>query len=431
MKLPGLSTLHRHVATYGVYAGALMVRGTELVGKLGLYMLAARILGAHEAGLFFLCITWVGLAATAARAGFEKATVRHIASEIALGRLDTARAAMRTGALWVFLGGVVATFLTLIIATPAATLIFADPSLAPPLLIAAVAILPQALCFFVAHALFGLDRGVAGQFVQNASWPIFTLGAMLAGVRSLDGILYALAAANLASMLIGVVFLVRARPDRIAVRKGPKSASTLPELWRTALPLGVVEVVQVSLTAIPIMLLAAVAAPSVVGAFSVANRLSQLIWVVIIAIGSIAAPRFAALHRLQDWAGLRAQNRRARLLVALAGLPPIALMMLFPATILGLIGPGYEIAATALAIMCLGQLVNCLLPCQDIMLAMTGQGSVLRWLNFAQLGTCIVAGALLVPAFGMTGAAVLSALVIAQGAVGTTLMVRCRLPQAL
>lgn len=431
MKLPGVSILHRYIATYGVYAGALMVRGTELVGKLGLYMLAARFLGAHEAGLFFLCITWVGLAATAARAGFEKATVRHIAGELALGRHLAARAAMRTGALWVCLGGLLATLVTLGVATPAATYIFSDPSLARPLVIAAMAILPQALCFFVAHALFGFDRGVAGQFVQNASWPIFILGAMLAGVRSLDGILYALAAANLASLLIGVGLLARSRPTATIVGEAAAGASPLPRLWHTALPLGVVEIVQVSLTAIPVMLLAVFATPSVVGAFSVANRLSQLIWVVIIAIGSIAAPRFAALHRKQDWAGLRAQNRRARRLVALTGLPPIALMMLFAGPLLGLIGPGYEIAAAALAIMCVGQLVNCLLPCQDIMLAMTGQGDVLRWLNFGQLATCAVAGALLVPAFGMNGAAVLSALVIAQGAIGTTLMVRRRVPQAL
>lgn len=87
-------------------------------------------------------------------------------------------------------------------------------------------------------------------------------------------------------------------------------------------------------------------------------------------------------------------------------------------------------AATALVIMCLGQLINALLPCQDIMLAMTGHGGILRWLNAAQLAVCALAGAALVPLLGMNGAAILTALVIVQGAIGTAWMVRRLMPQA-
>lgn len=429
MTLTQAPSLRRLVATYAPYAGGLMARGVELVAKLGLYMLAARILGAHEAGLYFLCMTWVGLAATVARAGFEKAVVRHMAGDVAVGRLPQARAAMLTGFGWTVVGSLLATLATLLIAAPAALHVFGDPDLTRPLLIAATAIVPQALCYFVAGALFGYGHSVAGQWVQNASWPAFALLAMLAGVHSLDGMLYALALSNLASALLGIVLVARARP---VVPAGAEEidADALPALWRTALPLGIVEVVQVSLNSIPLLLLAAFATAADVGAFSVASRLSMLIWVVIISIGAIAAPRFAALHRLSDWDALRAQNRRARLLVALCALPPIALMIAFPAPLLALIGPGFEVAATALVIMCLGQLVNALLPCQDIMLAMTGHGGILRWLNAAQLAVCALAGAALVPLLGMNGAAILTALVIVQGAIGTAWMVRRLMPQA-
>ena len=93
--------------------------------------------------------------------------------------------------------------------------------------------------------------------------------------------------------------------------------------------------------------------------------------------------------------------------------------------------PGFEIAATALIIMSVGQLVNALLPCQDIMLAMTGHGGVLRWLNAAQLTSCCVLCAVLIPLFGMTRAAIATAIFIAQGGIGTTLMVRRLMPQVL
>ena len=81
--------------------------------------------------------------------------------------------------------------------------------------------------------------------------------------------------------------------------------------------------------------------------------------------------------------------------------------------------------------MSVGQLVNCLLSCQDIMLAMTGHGGVLRWLNAAQFVSCCVLCAVLIPPFGMLGAAIATAIFIAQGGIGTTLAVRRLMPRAL
>lgn len=418
------------ISTYSAYAAALVVRGMELVGKLGLYMIAARILGAHEAGLFFLCITWIGLISTVARAGFEKAIIRHMAAELALGKETQARIALFTGVGWATLGGALATALTVLFAHPLSTHVFGEPDLGLPLAVSAAVILPQTLCIVIGHALSGLNRGVAAQFIQNGLWPVLTLGAVAAGITSLNGMLLALGAANLAATLVGLYLILRHKGPLHTPSPDDPPEEVLPALWRTAFPLGVVEVVQVSLNSIPVLVLGVFASASDVGAFSVANRISMLIWVVIISIGTIAAPSFAALHRRGEWDALRTLNRRVRAVVALCGIPVIAAMMIFPAQVLHLIGPGFESASTALVIMGVGQLVNCLLPCQDIVLAMTGHGGVLRWLNTAQLATCCLLGAVLIPLFGMTGAAVLTAIFIAQGAIGTTLVLRRLLPRA-
>ncbi|OYW39574.1 MAG: polysaccharide biosynthesis protein [Azorhizobium sp. 12-66-6] len=418
------------ISTYSAYAAALVVRGMELVGKLGLYMIAARILGAHEAGLFFLCITWIGLISTVARAGFEKAIIRHMAAELALGKEKQARIALFTGVGWATLGGALATALTVLFAHPLSTHVFGEPDLGLPLAVSAAVILPQTLCIVIGHALSGLNRGVAAQFIQNGLWPVLTLGAVAAGITSLNGMLLALGAANLAATLVGLYLILRHKGPLHTPSPDDPPEEVLPALWRTAFPLGVVEVVQVSLNSIPVLVLGVFASASDVGAFSVANRISMLIWVVIISIGTIAAPSFAALHRRGEWDALRTLNRRVRAVVALCGIPVIAAMMIFPAQVLHLIGPGFESASTALVIMGVGQLINCLLPCQDIVLAMTGHGGVLRWLNTAQLATCCLLGAVLIPLFGMTGAAVLTAIFIAQGAIGTTLVLRRLLPRA-
>lgn len=427
-----LLTALRTEPSLGRYAGALVVRGGEVVGKLGLYILAARALGLHEAGLFFLCLTWIGLASTVARLGFDKAMTRHIASELAIGQGLAARRALLHGLGWTSFGGIAAAALTWAVAGPAARHIFTEPDLAAPLQLAALVIVPQTLALSVGAALAGFNRGIASQLVMNAIWPLLTLAALLAGVTSLAGVMAALGLALLASSLLGLVWIAGERP-RLRDRPAPEGSAivALPALWHTAMPLLAVESVQVALNSLPVLALGAFADAATVGAFSVANRISMLIWVVIISIGIIVSPSFAAHHRRGEWAALRKANRMARLAVAAASLPAILVMLLVPGWLLALVGSGFEVAAGALVILSLGQLVNGLLSCQDVMLAMTGHGALLRRLNLLQLAVGLVLGATLIPSLGMTGAAIVGAATLAQGAIGTTLAVRRLMPQAL
>lgn len=407
------------------YGAGLMTRGVEVVGKLALYILVARLLGAYDAGLFFLCLTWIGLGSVLTRLGLERALTRHIAAELAVGHGTAARQDLWTGLGWSTLVAVAMTALTALVAEPVAHRLFDMPDLAWPLMLSALAMLPQTLTVMLGSVLAGLKRGVAAQFVQSALWPALTLAALLAGARSLTELILVVAVAMTLCVIIAAVLIARswsAFTDRKVATDQPWER--LPGLWQTARPLFVVEMVQVSLGSLPVLGLGIFAPPDEVGAFSVATRISILIWVLIISIGTVVSPLYAERYRLGQFEQLRTLNVRVMLGIAGLGVPVIALMMMFPVTILALVGNGFETAATALVIMAAGQLVNCLLPCQDVLLAMTGHGRWLRHLNLAQLATCILLGAVLIPAYGMTGAAALTAICIAQGAIGTTLMAR-------
>lgn len=419
------------------YGTGIGVRGLEVVGKLGLYMLAARSLGAHDAGMFFLCLTWAGLAASIARMGLDRALTRHVAAELAVGAGRAARADVMSGMIWAMLASLVAGALTYAVAQLAAHYLFGEPSLAEPFALGAFAIPPLALSVMVGSVLAGLQRGVLAQLIQNALWPLLTLLALVTFATGLDDLLLAMIASMTIAGVAGLVPIVRwfrradVAPVSVAVEgEGVGPAAALPGLWRTALPLSVVEIIQVSLVSLPMLALGVFASPAEVGAFSIAHRISMLILVVVMSIGAIAAPSFAACHRRGEMEELRRINRQTRLVVLLFGLPGIAAMALFPGTLLNLIGPGFDIARTALIIMAMGQLVSCLLPCQDIVLAMTGHGAYLRTINLIQFITCIVLGAVLLPAFGASGAALVAAIGVAQGAIGTTLMLRRVMPGA-
>ena len=432
--MPGVFSLLRAVPGGGAllrYAAGLGVRGVETIGKLGLYVAVGVRLGAHDAGLFFLCLTWIGVVSTAARLGLDRAMTRHIAAELAVGDGRAARAALLQGLGLTSLAALAAALLTVLVADIVAVRLFGFPDLAWPLYLSAIVLVPQTLAFSLGAALAGFGRGVAAQIVQNALWPVLTLAALLAMPvqegGSLDGLIVALGVALAASCVLGGFILLRERgrlrtapePSADGASASPAEIEALPSLWATARPLLVVELTQVGLSGLPVFLLGMAADAATVGAFSIASRISMLIWVIIISIGTLAAPRYAALYRLGEMDQLRAYNRMVQRGAALVAVPAALVMLAFPGFLLGLISADFRVAAVALQILALGQMVNGLFSCQDILLAMAGKGDVLRRLNLLQLAVGLLLCGVLIPAFGLPGAALSASLVVLQGALGT------------
>ncbi len=125
-------------------------------------------MGGYQAGLFFLCLTWVNLVSTGARLGLERATSRHVAAELAIGDGSAAKRTVLTSLTWTTLASLIAGVATWLLASPASLLLFHQPDLADPLRLTALILLPQSIAFTLGFTLIGLGRGVAGQMVQSA-----------------------------------------------------------------------------------------------------------------------------------------------------------------------------------------------------------------------------------------------------------------------
>jgi hypothetical protein len=428
---PGLLTRLRD-KKLGAYAAALGVRGLEVIGKFGLYFFAARRLGGHDSGLLFFCITWVNLASAAARMGMERALTRHIAAEIAVGRGLAAREALFGGLEWCAIGAVGWAAATALLAQPVADHIFGQPDLGWPLALSAILLIPQTLVVTLGFALTGVQRGALGQLVYSSLPPVLALALILAGVERLDHIILGYAAAYGLTGLIAMEALMRDwsklsdHRDRAIVGTTP-----LPRLWRSALPFLTVELVSVAMTSMPLLVLGAFAPPEQVGAFSVASRLSSLVWMIIVSMGGIAAPKLAEHYRRGEFDRLAAVNRLTCRLTTIVCLPAVAAMILAPAFLLSIIGPSFTAGATALVVMSVGQFINCLFPLQDVMLGMTGHARTLRIISIAQLGVGALTAAVLIPTLGSVGAGITTAICMATGAVASTIAARFLVPESV
>jgi O-antigen/teichoic acid export membrane protein len=413
------------------YVGAVATRGLEAAGKFGLYMLAARLMGGTDSGLFFLCLTWVNLCATVARMGLERAMSRHIAAELAVGQGQAAKQVLVSGLGWIALGSTAVAGATFLLASPLAVFVFRQPELARPLAIAAAILPPQTVAFAIGFVLIGLSRGVAGQMVQSALPPVLSLIALLAGLDELNTVLAAYAGSYAICCVLGLGFVAWDWHHAMQDRTVPAAASAepLPTLWVTARPFLVIELVQVALLSVPVLVLGMVAEAASVSAFSILSRLTMLINTILISIAMIAAPAFASHHRRREYDPLRKVEQQTRKLAMVVCLPVIAGMVIFAHPLLSLMGSDVPGASLALYIMAIGQVVNIFFPTQDTMLSMTGHGRILRRLNLQQLIACCVLSGGLIPPFGMIGAAAVSTICLIQGRISFALAVRKVLPQ--
>jgi O-antigen/teichoic acid export membrane protein len=130
---------------------------------------------------------------------------------------------------------------------------------------------------------------------------------------------------------------------------------------------------------------------------------------VLVAINALAAPTFASLH---------AQGRREelqRLLVKLAHVifwPSLAIsagLVAFSGLVLGMFGEEFLAARTAMAILIVGQLVNAGAGAVGYLTDLTGYQRQGVWVRGWSTLLCVLMSAVLIPFYGIVGAAVATA----------------------
>jgi O-antigen/teichoic acid export membrane protein len=421
--LPVLTRARLHVVL------SLGARALEAGAKFGLYALAARALGGHDAGRFFLALSIVHIVSTVARLGLERPLTRHVAAELAVGDGAAARRAALTGLAAILAASGVAGVLLFVTAPLIAGRVLHQPDMDPVLMLAALIVPVQNLAYALAYVLIGLERGATAQMVMNALAPVLSLTALMLGADDLTRLLAAYAAAFGVCGLLGLTCVAMERKRLTTPTGFAPPDGALPSLWHGARPLLVVEVSQASLLSLPVLILGALADPVSVSIFSIASRLSMLVTTVVLSLGALSAPIFARHYRLADWTALKAAVAHNRKLTLGFCLPLIAVMAAGAGPVLNLLDVETGRGVPVLLILLCGQLVFCLLPSRDVLLAMAGEGGILRRLSLWQLACCTALCFAAIPVWGAVGAALASATIWIGGAVALAVTARRRLPQ--
>ena len=397
----------REILRHG--SAAFVVKILSALSVFAMTLILARTLGATQAGLFFLAATIVYILASLTRLGMDNVLVRFIASRRVSEEWGEIKGMMRTAFLWVLLASLAAALPFVVANDSLATYVFGKPELAPVMGAIAIAIPLTALFSLLASALQGLKRSYQALLVLNVALP----GAMVLLIVT-AGPSNAVQAAQLYVMGTGFAFLLgflwwrtHAQHNRRVkpIDKRVLLTSSLPLL-------AVVFFEQVVIWSSQ-LLVGVWGSSSEVAVFNAALRTANLTSFVLIAVSTIAGPKFAEMNRLGQAVELQRTAIFATRLIAIIALVPFLAMLFWSSPIMRIFGAEFGAGGTALQILAAGQFVNVATGPVTFLLVMTGHERILRTNVLVAAIIAVTLGLLLIPSFGIVGAAISTAVAIA------------------
>ncbi len=145
-----------------------------------------------------------------------------------------------------------------------------------------------------------------------------------------------------------------------------------------------------------------------VGVYFTAFKLSMFASISLMAINSIASPKFAEMYGKNNFAGLKKVVHQSTRMIFWSTLPLMVLFFIFPEFLLGIFGEEFKVGVTAFIYLSIGKLVSAFSGSVGNLLQMTGRQVVFMNLLFVGAIINVVLNFLLIPKLGIEGAALAS-----------------------
>ncbi|MBI5563158.1 MAG: oligosaccharide flippase family protein [Deltaproteobacteria bacterium] len=372
----------------------------------------ARLLGASGAGVYFLALTVASIGGVSGKCGIDVSLLRFIASGASNGDWAGVKGAYVKGIKFAFISSSVTAIVIFFAAPWFSKAAFSEPGLGALMRWMSLSIVPYALYIIHAEILKGLKRIAESITVLGVLAPAISVAGafVLVPVWGVEGAVAAFVAACALTLLAGAALWRRATPQLAGV-KGRFEAS---ELWRSAMPMWGVAIVQLVFQWSATLMLGVWATPADVGVFGAAQRTAMLTSFVLIAVNSIAAPKFAALYVKGDMAALKATVRGSTKLITLMAAPVLVMFLVMPRHVMAIFGPQFASeGASLLSIMAIGQFVNAATGSVGHLLAMSGHERQMRNGYIISAVITVAVNIALIRQWGTLGAAVATAITVA------------------
>jgi O-antigen/teichoic acid export membrane protein len=387
--------------------GTAGLMGINTLLTLGVGIMLARTLGPENYGIYAFVFSVITLMGLPTKAGLPTLVVRETAKNQLKERWGYLRGLLTLANGFVIGFSILAALIT---AVWVCWLRGEQETVKSSALLWALWLLPLIAFSNIRGAtLRGLRKVVSGQLPEKLVRPLmmmmFLSCAMLLNVQMMPAVamqFYVIAA--LIEFMLGAVLLMRAMPKEV---RRANSEYEIRAWAASLLPLSLFSGMKIADSQLTIVILGTLGTIEEVGLFRVAAQGAALVALSIKGINLVLSPHVARLYHSGDIVQLQKMITNITRMVFVVSLPIALILMVWGDVLIGWIfGVEYTAAATALAILSLGQLMNVSVGSVAVILNMAGfEKESLKGIAVA-LGLNVISALILVPIFGINGAAV-------------------------
>jgi O-antigen/teichoic acid export membrane protein len=389
------------------------------LGGFALTVTVARTLGSTGAGLFFSTLAIFSIAAGVTTFGADTGLVRQLSRLVALNRLNDLRRTVVVGLVPVVGLSLLVTGLLVLLAEQVLDVVLdqdaSDAAQTRTSYLWFVGLLTTGAAFTVViQATRGLGSVRSYVGLQNVFLPVVR-PLLVVAVMTLGSATWLPAAAwtlpLVPALVLAALLLVRLLRAATARADADTPATlgwraTAAEFWSFSVWRGVASVIEITIVWLDVLLVAALVGVAEAGVYAAASRFATTGAFFLQAMRLAIAPQLSGMLATGQDARAGQLYRAATTWVILASWPVYLLMAFFSWTLLSIFGSSFTEAATALTILSLAMMVNLATGNVTTVLLMAGRS---RWMLLDKVASLVVMIALdvvLVPPYGITGAAV-------------------------
>lgn len=390
----------------------------------------ARLAGVDNYGLYTYAFTWAQMLAVPAGLGMSSAVMRYVPAYRVTGDWPRLRGLLKASSRLTTASGALAALVGV-----AVVLLTHSSSAEQTSLLLGVALVPLlSVNLLQSEVLRGGQQLFLARVVPAVVQPCLTVGCALLLNLGRDGlsgtdILVCLLVAYLAGSLVQRAAL--RRPLGHGDRHDTSPCYETREWLRVAIPLLFVKGFQLVLNLSDVLIVGLVLGPAAAGVYALALKTATLSGLVFQGVNLAMSPTISHAYARQNKPEMQEALRLGARLSFWPSLVLTSGLVLCSNDVMQLFGPGFEVGATALVVLAAGRLLNAVTGPVGMVLNVTGHERLSARVYGAAAVLQVALDVVLIPRFGITGAAIAATAAMASWNVALYVLVVRRLQMRL
>lgn len=396
---------HGHLLARGAL-GALLVQGAGALLILLSEIVLARILGVAQFGVYATVTAWMFMLVLLGTLGFNHALLRYVPTYIANESWADLRGILRRTGIWTLIASLAIAAVVLLVVWGGMD--FMAAGIAAAFTVALVGLPLQVFAGLRQATLRGLQQIVRALVPEYIVRPLVLLAlCFIAFSASVEVDAVTALALNLLAIsmafVLGAFWQRRYLPKEIVLHEPAyRDREWLMVAWPLLMLVGLATV-ESSRT--DIMLLGMLVNAESAGIYAASNRLAEIVLFIIASMNAAAAPLMARMYAAGEKQELQSLVTMATVGVLVLSLPLAGALLLFGQDILLLFGTEFNAGYLPLVVLVAAQMVVAMAGSVMLLLTLTGhQSDAAKYMAWGVV-LKLVLSLLLIPYFGMLGAA--------------------------